>query len=195
MSDIINTIKKVLNAIYKPEKQNLLFEEDFDNNGKPFKYSISLYSDNEIDYVLYRFEDNSTNSSLPILFPYFSDFGVLNKMCDYILFAVKKTQKKPQLYIFCIELKKSNASGANASANQQLEAGKVFVDYIIKSIRRLAKSGKDVSVCETDDIHIKTIHYTHSKLKNNTKMPKDLEFDANGHLDYNYKAIYLQNII
>ena len=64
-------------------------------------------------------------------FPYFTDIADLKKMNDCIIFCLHNCQ----LYVFLIELKSRNTN----EVKKQLDAGKVFANFIIATSERMTK--------------------------------------------------------
>lgn len=171
----LNIINEILNSRFKSANQNALIEEDFDNRGKPFAINYSIISSN-ISYCLYRYNPKECD-----IFPYFSQVSGLKKICDYILFA----EEGEYLYVFIIEMKKSNSS-----ARKQLLASKTFIEYIVNSARRI---GKEID----DNIAMRLIRICDNKLtKKRSKREEDvIQFDNEGYCDYSYSKFRLKNLM
>jgi hypothetical protein len=162
----IDKIKKILSDKFLASDQTALCEENTDAQGKPFRMNRTIISSSEIEYVLYKFDAAKTD-----IFPYFKDKSIegLKKICDYVLFA----EFGRSVYILLIELKLGTES-----AQEQLNATTLFVEYILKNAERVKH--------QIQDYHIRKIRISEikSKGKRVTKT-KDLEYDANAYLEYN----------
>lgn len=127
LSPELEKISKILSDKFKKE-DTFLFEENTDNNNKIFKMKREISSKN-VNYLLFRYDLNEYD-----FIPFFNDTGNLKKFCDYILFVEEVINKKQYLNICLIELKLGND---NTNAKKQLEASKVFIDYVFKSAERI----------------------------------------------------------
>lgn len=167
-------INEILNEKFKPANQLELIEDNFDNQGRPFKTQYPILS-GRIPYSLFRYNPEETD-----IFPYYSRVSNLKKICDYILFA----EEGNYLYVFLIELKKSNLS-----AKKQLQASKVFANYIIDSARRI---GKELD----EDIAMRMIRICDTKLTKRVGREEDvISFDQDGYCDYLYNKLRLKNLM
>jgi hypothetical protein len=166
----LSVIKEILEDKFLIANQNCLKEEDSDKNGKKFYLEYKIVKSNEIDYLIYRYDNEA--------FSFFKDVKDLKKMCDYILFA----EVKNHLFIFTIELKSDNKS-----ALKQLEAGSEFVKFIINSSNRI---GKIIS-----NYKIRKVRICNSKInkkRTNMSVEKGFEFDTNSYCDYKFKDFHLE---
>ena len=118
-----------LEIIKKIIHEDFLHNQAFLEEKQPtFKMKIKFSTSNVEDYVIYRFNPESK-----VIFPFFSTESNLRKICDYIVLF----EKKDKLYIIISELKKGCTRGGNKSANRQLKASELFLQYIIKSATRI----------------------------------------------------------
>ncbi len=165
-------IEEVLNNKFKAKNQKALVEEDIDSKGKSFEVHYDIIHEN-ISYSLYRYNPNESD-----IFPYFSHVSGLKKICDYVIFA----EEANYLYVFLIELKKSNLS-----ARKQLVASKTFIEYIISSARRI---GKDID----DNVAIRMIRICDNKVaqKRGRREEDVIVFDQDEYCDYLYKNFRLK---
>jgi len=167
-------INEILNEKFKPANQLDLIEDNLDKQGRPFKTQYRIVSGN-IPYSLFRYNPEETD-----IFPFYSQVSNLKKVCDYRLFA----EEGNYLYVFLIELKKSNLS-----ARKQLRASKVFVNYIIDSARRI---GKDLD----ENIAMRMIRICVTKLTKRVGREQDvIYFDKDGYCDYLYNNFRLKNLM
>lgn len=58
----------------------------------------------------------------------------VSSMCDYILLFEKREKKKITLFVFLCELK-----ATKGSENKQLEAARIFAEFLVKTANRLLK--------------------------------------------------------
>jgi hypothetical protein len=119
---ILSAIDEIIEISYKYTNRPLeLFEK---KHKKPpiVKLSSSMMRINVI-----------TSDKDEICFPFFkrTDIERLQKMNDFILFA----EHEEILYVFIIELKTGSGNGAMS----QMEAGKLFAEFIIKTAERICK--------------------------------------------------------
>lgn len=171
----IQIIEEVLNLRFKPENQLILIEEDIDKMGKKFQVKYPIVKKNNIEISLFRFDPNHEN-----LFPYFSDTSGLKKICDYILFA----EQEQFLYVFLIELKKGRES-----AGKQLNATEDFVNYIIKSAKRIGKK-------LDENIAIRLIRICDQKIMRSKTKIQDKSFEyVKNYCDYNLQNFYIEPLM
>ena len=132
----IDNLSTLFDNSYIAKPQDLLIEETDPNGGKsPFK-EIAI-SASGYKYLSIRLREGFE------MFPFFhkSDVTRLNEnppeglllMCDYLLFAENTKVENCPLYVILIELK----GNATSHARKQLEAGKVFWEYIHSTAKRL----------------------------------------------------------
>ena len=118
----LSEIDTIINPFFKAENENLLEE-------KQENMKIEIKNENQ-RFLLFNFDKNLKKSEYPRgLFPFFnkSEAGVTS-MCDYILFA----EYKGELFALLIELKKGKEN-----TTLQLNAGKIFVRFIIETLNRV----------------------------------------------------------
>lgn len=157
--------------------RNLLHEDFLEKGGnekilvEKKLMSRKIITHNGIDYLLYRYDPNKTN-----LFPYFSEYSGLRKICDYILFACEGQQ----LHLLLIELKLGTQSATN-----QLIASECFVNFILESAKR-------VGINLTQHIYVQKIRISEerSKKRNRTTKPTSLHYDQNRVINYDYSDVF-----
>lgn len=164
MPNNLDHIKKIIANGFFDAQQDKLIEDNIGDKGSPFKMEKAIYSQKA--YLLYRFDPDQTD-----IFPFFNREKGLKQICDYILF----TEQNDRLYVLLIELK-----CGNVSALPQLTASQYFVEYLIKS-------GKRIGLDLTDDIQYRKIKIkeTISGKKQRTQM-QDPQPDENGIISYPY---------
>lgn len=112
-----------------------ILEEEFLWNGKYLeekKTDMSIKIDKRgCKYLAYSFDKNLKGYKGG-LFPYFKRVAKLSSICDYIIFAEDNKNKK--LFVLLIELKKSRANTL-----LQLEAGKIFAQFLVKTVNRVTQ--------------------------------------------------------
>lgn len=123
--------------------------------------------DDKIEYLLYRYDPNKVK-----IFPYFADISGLKKICDYILFA----EENHHLSLLLIELKLGIESARN-----QLIASECFVEFMIKSAKR-------VGIELTENISIKKIRVSEERAKKRNRQTKQgsLKYDENNIINYDH---------
>ena len=170
----LEIIDEILNNKFKDFSRKLI-EENTDTKQKRFKMERKIFSKN-INYSLYRYDPSNTE-----IFPYFTDKKGLKKICDYIMFI----EDNKFLHVLLIELKKGKDS-----AKMQLEASKVFAEYIIKTIKRL-KYDFDI---ENENIHYKLVVIKESKSK---KKPINKKLETNNGIitHNNYKNFMINDYL
>jgi hypothetical protein len=175
MPNNLDFIKKIIADSFFDAQQNKLIEDNTDDKGIRFKMEKDIFS--ETKYLLYRFDPDQID-----IFPFFNGArGLgLKKICDYILF----TEQNDRLYVLLIELKRS--SGA---ALPQLTASQYFVEYLIKS-------GKRIGLDLTDDIRYRKIKIkeTISGKKQRTQMQAP-QPDENGIISYLYTQFRVRMLL
>lgn len=162
----------VLDPKFKPEDQLMLEEKETDTHSA---MTVTIKNLTDYKHVLYRFDPNESEK----FFPYFSRLKHLQKICDYFVFVQKNTNDT--IYVFAIELKR----GTDATS-KQLQASKVFVDYLVKSAQRIYPE-------LTNRIKIESI-----SIKSNKKRPtgnSPLWFNDEGHLICNRSVITWNPVI
>ncbi|MBR4263711.1 MAG: hypothetical protein IKQ48_03950 [Paludibacteraceae bacterium] len=156
-SKLLHTIQELLNEIYVVDGQYLI-EQNYKEDGTPFESCMEINKcGSDIEYLLYRFDDNCNNHKHPILFPYFKSGHDLNKNCDYIIFA---TNGDKSLYILLVELKSNQGAPL-----EQLCISETFVDFIIKrfkacgfdftpilNVRKIGIKDRTGSSCQPKDL-------------------------------------------
>lgn len=127
--------------------------------------------DGKVKYLLYRFDPNQMN-----LFPYFAKTSGLKQICDYILFA----EEGNNLHILLIELKHGTES-----ARSQLIASECFVDFILKSAKR-------VQLELTENQYVKKIRVSEERAKqrNRKTKPGPIEMDENDIFNYDHADVF-----
>jgi|SRR5690554_2860017 len=118
---MITALQEILDSRFL-HNSNELIERQQD-----FSMNVDICSSNKENYIVYKFDANTN------LFPYFTSKKHLKKICDYVVFF----EKGNDLYVAICELKKSNNGNNNSICNHQLEATKLFVNFIINSLKRL----------------------------------------------------------
>ncbi len=101
--------------------------------GKPQR--VSIVSDSRVvsDYTVYRFDTKEKGDHLNF---FNKDDGApqnLNAFCDYIILAQNKQRKA---YVVLVEMKR----GKSSHAEEQLNAGRSFLDYVLQSCTRVRNS-------------------------------------------------------
>jgi hypothetical protein len=162
----LRLIETLLHDSYleKGNDAEILIERD-DSTGKVLM-ERSIVAD-KIDYLLYRYDPNKIK-----IFPYFADISGLKKICDYILFA----EEGQHLSLLLIELKLGTEPARN-----QLIASECFVEFIIKSAKR-------VGIELTENISIKKIRVSEERAKKRNRQTKhgSLKYDENDIINYDY---------
>lgn len=173
MPNNLDHIKKIIADQFFPTDQEKLIEQNTDNQGKLFKMETTIFS--EKDYLLYRFDPDQAD-----IFPFFNRQKGLKQICDYILF----TEQNDRLYILLIELKRSTGA-----ALPQLTASQYFVEYLIKSAKRIGLNlSEDIKYLK---IKIKE---TISGKKQRTKIEPP-QPDENGIISYAYTKFRLPMLL
>lgn len=168
----LKIIREILHTNFKHSDQTCLSEKNVDTKGKKFEVKYQIVKQPQIDYELFRYDEAAL--------PFFNNISGLKKMCDYILFA----EEGEYLYIFVIELKLGNDS-----AKIQLNAAKVFVQFIIDSANRV---GKEINV----DYKIRKIRICDSMIKKRkTSVDKNIQFDVNDYCEYPLNNFYLEPLM
>ncbi|MCH5247539.1 MAG: hypothetical protein J1E99_05205 [Muribaculaceae bacterium] len=114
--------------------ERLLMIEDKESTGKEQQLVRISFNERQIDRInLYRF-DSETNKFLL----FFNDGDNapkgLNKFCDYIIMV----ERDDVLSVVLVELKRGGTDGHE----QQLEAGRLFMKYILKTAERIKDLNK-----------------------------------------------------
>ncbi len=168
----LEIIREILHTNFKHSDQSCLSENNIDNKGKKFEVKYQIVKQPQIDYELFRYDEAAL--------PFFKDISGLKKMCDFILFA----EEGKYLYIFVIELKLGNDS-----AKKQLNAAKVFVQFLINSANRV---GKEINI----DYKIRKIRICDSMIKKHKlRVDKNILFDENDYCEYPLKSLYLEPLM
>lgn len=130
----VDTFDLLLNESYRPQNQYLLIEEKTDGGGKGnhnIAQRIKIIYFRIDQFSLYKFDDDAQK-----LFPFFKqNVKSLLSLCDYVLFAYM--QKK--CYIILFELKR----GKSRDAEKQIDATKIFIDYLINTADRLSRINEE----------------------------------------------------
>ena len=113
----------------------------------------------EKNFLPCKFDFKDSNEEL------FKAFDVsvrgVSRMCDYILFFEKREKKKaPTLFVFLCELK-----ATRGGENKQLEASKIFAEFLVKTANRLLK----FKPFKVEYRGIVFSNYQHTKFKTNLK--------------------------
>jgi hypothetical protein len=174
----LEIISEILSDDFKinDECKNQLIEKNSDAESKPFCMKMPIVSGHSIAYFLYKFDTEKKT-----IFPYFKKDHGLRKICDYVLFA----EAENDMYIFLIELKK----GTHNSSGKQLEASKIFVQYLIDSAKRVGYGELD------KDIYIRTVRICDASNSKKSTKEKVIEYDVNGHVDYRYQQFRLKMLM
>jgi hypothetical protein len=167
-------LRDILHENFRQSNQNYLTEKDTDSKGNTFEVKYKIVKQQQIAYELFRYDGTA--------FPFFKDKTDLKKMCDYILFA----EERDFLYIFLIELKLGNMS-----ANKQLNAAKEFVEFILRSAKRIGMMDVDLNY------KIKKIRIcdTNVNKKRRQDSGKNIQFDGDDYCDYPFKHFYLEPLM
>lgn len=169
----IEILQNILHAGYKHPTQDVIEEINKNCKGKKFIQQYKIEQDGAaVDYLLYRYDDTAL--------PFFKKVEGLKKMCDYILF----TEWNNKLRVFAIELKQTNDS-----ALPQLEAASEFVNYIVKSAKRV---GFEID----QSFYMRKIRICDSKVKKNKiKVSDRIQFDNNGYCDYQLSTLHIDQLV
>lgn len=165
-------LRDILHEDFRLLNQNYLTEKDTDSKGNTFEVKYKIVKQQQIAYELFRYDGTA--------FPFFKDKTDLKKMCDYVLFA----EERDFLYIFLIELKLGNMS-----AKKQLNAAKEFVEFILRSAKRIGMM---------DDLNykIRKIRICDKKIRRRTlKVDENFNFDADDYCEYAFKDFYLEPLM
>ena len=131
-------IKLILNKKYLCEgDDSMVMKEDQGTEYKPHKVRINVGSTIS-QTALYRFDEVDKGDFLPFFNsshhkPKRRDDApkALRSFCDYILLA----EKMGTVYVVLVEMKRGGTDGAE----QQLEAGYEFMNYVMKSALRIKR--------------------------------------------------------
>ncbi len=168
----IEYIGRIINTDYLQTGENALtMVEAADRGNKMPEQRIVVENSSQFieGMKLYCF---NTPMATP-LFPFFNQNiddpnkapeGLL-KFCDYILLV----QHKKGLFVFLLEMKRGTTEGAD----DQLEASKVFFEYVLKSAERIKKEN------DCDDFSSEKISFRRIVLQDNhsnkrTTKPKEI---------------------
>lgn len=172
MTDSYNSLRKVIHSKYIVD--NTILEEPnvmkVQINGKP----------RDAECTLYRIDPNNGDP-----FPFFQDKGKggpkgLKDICDYILLV----DYNDKLYILLFELKKQK----NDHAKKQLEATKVFIDYIVASAIRVQMP------IDNNCIKCRKIQLNEVIPKHRTQIGEP-EYDEDGYMAYPWQEFRLKALL
>ena len=119
-------IKAILGRKYIPKRIDgkFVLKEEQENQ------EITILEDDIDEVEVYKY----ANKDGDIDFPFFNKGSdtprFLNKFCDYIVVCTRDTK----LFVVLVELKSANLFG---EAKKQIDAGKIFVNYIFNTFDRL----------------------------------------------------------
>ncbi len=169
----IEILQSILHERYKHPKQDVIEEINKNCKGKKFVQQYKIEQDgSSVEYLLYRYDDTAL--------PFFKEVEGLKKMCDYILF----TEWNNKLKVFAIELKQTTDS-----AIRQLEAASEFVNYVIKSAKRI---GFEID----QSFSVRKVRICDSKVrKSRIKVSDRIQFDNNGYCDYQLSTLRIDQLI
>lgn len=132
------------------------------------------------DYSLFRFSLDDDE-----FLPFFKDSRIggpkgLRKFCDYIMLI----KRDDRLTVALIEMKRSSK---DSEYKEQLEASKLFMDYVIANADRI-KDQNGYSDFEIESISIRKIRVRKPATIKFTTKPKQsvIEQDKDGYIDYPY---------
>lgn len=172
MTDSYNSLREVIHSKYIVD--NTILEEPnvmkVQINGKP----------RDAECTLYRIDPNNGDP-----FPFFRNKENggpkgLKDICDYIMLV----DYHDKLFILLIELKRQKDN----HAKEQLEATKVFIDYIVASAIRV-------------QMPIDNNCIIYRKIQLNKIIPKQRtqignpEYDENGYMDYPWHGFFLMVLL
>lgn len=169
----IEILQNILHEGYKHPNQNVIEECNTDCKKRKFVQKYKIEQDGaDVDYLLYRYDGKAL--------PFFKEVNGLKKMCDYILF----TEWNNKLRVFAIELKQTNDS-----ALPQLEAATEFVNYIVKSAKRV---GFEID----QSFSMWKIRICDSKVtKARVKVSNRIQFDNNKYCDYQLSTLRIDQLV
>lgn len=129
MHNKLNCLERIIHNRWqiKGQAKKRLVEEQ---NGEII---CEFYISTSGSYLLYKFENKNGQLEMPLL----SDEKDVRKICDYVLFAVRRDI----LYAVMIELKKGYIDPLRPS--QQILATEPLVEYLLKIANRICKQPLD----------------------------------------------------
>jgi hypothetical protein len=155
----LEQIDWMLNAYYKAQDQQNMREDSPEAKGM----TVHINSRNKgISYILYNLDIEGR-----ALFPFFNlehnAPRYLLGMCDYAIFA----EYNDRFYVLLIEMK----LGSNApDAKKQLDAGETFIDFLIKSAKRI---GLSIETSKIYKVYISARRERSGQQKNPFELTKD----------------------
>ncbi|MDR3127566.1 MAG: hypothetical protein LBU08_03760 [Tannerellaceae bacterium] len=127
-------------------------------------------------YLLYTFDKDGEE-----LFPFFKNVSDLKIKADYLI--IKEHNGKP--FAFIIELKKNKGN-----PSKQIEATKVFVEFLISNIDRIKKSGYK------QELTLRGIKYSKlSRDRNRKKGHLLAKYDMLGNYDLRGDTLHLDRFL
>ncbi len=176
---MIDKIKKILHQTFEvPCKGNPF---DLKEDAPEAKCKIARFEYHKGDVIAYKFDKRDETGSMITVFPFFGHVTDLKKICDFILFY--QHPKNGNFVILCNL--KSNEKGTDTA---QMAAAQMFVDFIMKSAKRVYKN-------ENFQFQLKKVHYRSKKIVPNTTNPRNQNIRIEEmHLCSNGKGIETCNL-
>lgn len=124
---ILQRIEEIIFSGYKETVSGNIFELKEDN--KSAKCTKAKFSKSE-DILVYKFDKEPKKNGIKIgdKFPFLNDISGLKSMADFLLFYVKKDR----LFVIVCNLK----SGNKGNSADQIEAGKIFANFLVETAQR-----------------------------------------------------------
>jgi len=168
----IDFLSKIMNKKFVVDDDPLLMYEPADELHEAQIVEIEDKFNKLTGVHLYCFTDDDHKGIN--LFPFFNQASIrlphapknLNKFCDYILLLT--CDNVP--YIFLLELKR----GSTEDADEQIQASKVFMDYIISTAKRIKKDNDQLDF-DSDNIRFRRLII--KKETSNKRITKPNELD------------------
>lgn len=122
---ILQRIEEIIFSGYKEKVSGNIFE--LKENNKKAKCKKAIFRKNE-QALIYKFDEAIVG--IDNIFPFLNNVECAKAMCDYIIFY----HKRDKLFVFLCNLK----SGNKHNCADQWEAGKIFCDFILKTLSRVS---------------------------------------------------------